>query len=264
VQKKQLQKRPAYVLESVDNALRLLQILRDEGRLQVKDAAGELGVAPSTAHRLLSMLVYRGFAVQDESRGYQPGPGVGSAPAGADWVRQLRDIALPHLELLSELLDETVNLMIRAGTKVRFLVSVEAHNLLRIGDRQGTVLPARQASGGKALLAELPEPGLRRLYRTTGSELAGEMLGDDQYTELLDELDLVRRNGYALNIEQTEEGVTALGIVLVAARPRAMAAFSVATPRSRFRRLLEGHLLKVLFATRADIEHDLRAAEVGD
>ena len=58
--------RPTYVLESVDNALRLQQMLRDGGALRLKDAARELDIAASTAHRLLAMLVYRGFAVQDE------------------------------------------------------------------------------------------------------------------------------------------------------------------------------------------------------
>lgn len=35
--------RPSYALESVDNALRLLQMLRDVGALRLKDAAEELG-----------------------------------------------------------------------------------------------------------------------------------------------------------------------------------------------------------------------------
>jgi len=58
--RKPVQKRPTYSIEAVDNALQLLQLLRDGGTLRLKDAAEELGVAPSTAHRLLAMLVYRG------------------------------------------------------------------------------------------------------------------------------------------------------------------------------------------------------------
>ena len=76
--------RPAYLLESVDNALRLLQMLRDVGAVRLNQAATELGIARSTAHRLLAMLVYRGFAVQDEKRTYHPGPAMGAArPTGA-------------------------------------------------------------------------------------------------------------------------------------------------------------------------------------
>ncbi|WCI07745.1 helix-turn-helix domain-containing protein [Arthrobacter sp. OVS8] len=39
-------------------------------------------MAPSTAHRLLAMLVYRGFAVQDENRRYVPGPAMGVGRPG--------------------------------------------------------------------------------------------------------------------------------------------------------------------------------------
>jgi IclR family transcriptional regulator, acetate operon repressor len=256
VQKNQLQKRPAYLVTSVDNALRLLQLLRDEGRLQLTDAARELGVAPSTAHRLLSVLVYRGFAMQDEHHAYLPGPGMGNGPAGLSWARQLRDLAVPHLELLSERLDETVNLMVRAGTRVRFLLSIEASNVLRVGDRQGTVLPARLASGGKALLAELDETTLRRLYRGGGAEL----LGESDFGLLLDELALVRRTGYALNIEATETGIAAVGMVVIARRPSTMAAFSVSTPRARFRDLLENRSIELMFEVRRELEQDLQAA----
>jgi len=74
VQKKRTIEKPTYMLESVDNALRLLQMLRDVGGLRLKDAAEELGIAPSTAHRLLAMLVYRAFAVRTADRRYVAGP----------------------------------------------------------------------------------------------------------------------------------------------------------------------------------------------
>src|SRR6476620_1171204 len=124
--RKPVQKRPTYSIEAVDNALQLLQLLRDGGALRLKDAAAELGVAPSTAHRLLAMLVYRGFAVQDETRRYVPGPAMGVGPAGLSWTRLLRDISRPHMELLCARTNETVNLMIRVGTDVCFLNTVES------------------------------------------------------------------------------------------------------------------------------------------
>ena len=40
-----MQKRPTYSIEAVDNALQLLQLLRDGGALRLKDAAEDLAVA---------------------------------------------------------------------------------------------------------------------------------------------------------------------------------------------------------------------------
>lgn len=118
-------KQPAYPIESVDKALALLELLRDFGTLRLSDVAVELRVSRSTAHRLLAMLVYRGFAEQDASRRYIPGPALGAAPAGMSWTAELRRRVLPQLQQLSGQLDETVNLMVRAGTQVRFLATVQ-------------------------------------------------------------------------------------------------------------------------------------------
>jgi len=65
---------PAYAITSVDNALRLVTVLQLEGTLTVTEAAERLGVARSTAHRLLGMLCYRDFATQGADRAYHPGP----------------------------------------------------------------------------------------------------------------------------------------------------------------------------------------------
>ena len=53
---------------SVDHALLPRDDAAGGGALTVTEAAERLGVARSTAHRLLSMLLYRDFAVQDEDR----------------------------------------------------------------------------------------------------------------------------------------------------------------------------------------------------
>ena len=230
-----MRNRPAYALSSVDNALRLLQLLRDQGFLRLKDAATQLEVAPSTAHRLMSMLVYRGFALQDESRCYLPGPSMGVGPAGLDWTRVLRDIAQNHLELLSNSTGETVSLMVRVGTQVRFLSSVESGQLLKVGSRQGTVLPAHRTSGGKAMLAELEPAIFEELYRTDRALDPDSALTDTEFHRLTRELRTVRRLGYAVNKQETEEAVVAYGVCVHDPAGRPLGAVSVSLPVSRDR-----------------------------
>lgn len=259
MQNSPLQKKPTYSIEAVDNALQLLQLLRDGGSLRLKDAASELGVAPSTAHRLLAMLVYRGFAVQDESRRYVPGPAMGAGPAGVSWTRLLRELARPHMELLCSRVNESVNLMIRVGTKVRFLDTVESTNALRVGDRQGTVLPANRASGGKAMLAELEPAMLEQLFRSQNAEIGGDGIPDDEFPAFLRELDTIRSNGFAANFEGTEEGISALGMALHNRKGDVVGAISVATPVARFRKLFDAGLVGVMLETRRQLEIDIAA-----
>lgn len=256
---KPAQKRPTYSIEAVDNALVLLQLLRDGGALRLKDAAAELGVAPSTAHRLLAMLVYRGFAVQDETRRYVPGPAMGVGPAGLSWTRLLRTIAHPHMELLCGRVNETVNLMVRVGTKVRFLATVEGNNVLRVGDRQGTVMPANRTSGGKAMLAELELPMLEQLFRSNNADIGGDTIPDGEYPAFLRELETIRGNGFAANFEGTEDGVSALGIALHNISGDVVGALSVATPATRFRSVFDAGLVPALRETCRQLEIDIAA-----
>jgi IclR family transcriptional regulator, acetate operon repressor len=254
------QKKPMYPIEAVDNALRLLQLLRDGGKLRLKEAAAELGVAPSTAHRLLAMLVYRGFAVQDESKSYVPGVAIGVGPAGLGWTRMLRTVAHPHMEILSAGINETVNLMVRVGTKVRFLSTVEGTNTLRVGDRQGSVMPASKASGGKAILAELDPDMVRKLFTSSSAEVGGDSIPESDYPAFTKELQLIRKNGFAANFEGTEEGISALGMALHDGTRRVIGAFSVATPVARFRPLFDAGLVQRMSETRRQLEIDIAAA----
>ena len=229
-----MKNKPPYALDSVDNALRLVQMLRDTGRVRVTEAARELGCARSTAHRLLAMLVYRDFAVQDDDRGYLPGPALSAPRAAGRPAQVLRRVLTPHMERLCDQVGETVNLVIRVGTQIRFLTTVESPQVLHVGDRRGTILPAHQASGGKALLAELPPAELAELY-APGADGA-DTLPAAAYARLRRELARIRRQRYALNMEETETGVCAVGTCLYGAADRPVAALSIAVPTARFAR----------------------------
>jgi len=66
---------PAYPIASVDRALRLLLLVGRRSSVRLSEASEALGVAPSTAHRLLAMLAFHGFVRHDGDRhGYVAGP----------------------------------------------------------------------------------------------------------------------------------------------------------------------------------------------
>jgi DNA-binding IclR family transcriptional regulator len=225
--------KPPYAIESVDNALRILQMLRDSGQVRVSDVAAELGIARSTAHRLLAMLVYRDFAVQADDRSYRPGPAVSAEPLRAEPAQRLRQVMRPHMEALCVKLAETINLVVRLGTQSRFLHTVESAQVLRVGDRQGAILPAWKTSGGKALLAELTDAQLTALLRgANGRPPEGMTVAERRL--LVNELRLVRDRGYAENIEQSESGVCAIGVCVRDKAGDPVAALSVSAPSVRY------------------------------
>jgi len=244
--------KPAYGIESVDHALHLATILQQEGPLRLSEAAERLGVARSTAHRLLAMLVYRDFAEQDEDRRYVAGP-VLRKPTVAEPVADLRRIALPHLENLTERTRESSNLIVVLGDQARFVATAECDQVLRVGDREGRMLPAHLASGGRAVLAMLDAESIRNLYGHAESEV-------DDVESLVRDLRRVRRQGFALNDQRTEVGLTAIGCGIAGSAGAVPAGLSLAMPTARFRRDRLPEWVGHLTATAENIARDLEDA----
>jgi IclR family transcriptional regulator, acetate operon repressor len=220
--------RPAHPISSVDNALRLLVILRDREEIRVSEASAELGVARSTAHRLLAMLHSHGLVEQSPNRAYRVGPVL--AEIGLSALRHLdvRAHIRPFLEQLVAELGETAHFVVREGRNCRFAESVECTHALRTTARVGIAYPAHTTSGGKALLAELDDEQLRELYPV--ERLDGHFGTRDA---LFAELDEVRRLGYARFRGETGNGISAVGIVLRTSSGRVAGALTVSAPAPR-------------------------------
>ena len=247
-----MKNKPAYGIDSVDHALHLATILQQEGPLRVADAAERLGVARSTAHRLLAMLIYRDFAEQDGNRRYIAGP-VLRRPATPEPVAEVRRIALPHLQALTERTSETTNLVVVIGDQARFVVTVECGQVLRVGDREGRMLPAHLASGGRAVLAGRSDADVRDLYAVADSPVADPAM-------LLGELRRIRRQGFAINDQGTEIGVTAIGCAVPVPPGTVPAAISIAMPTVRYRRELLTGWVQNLSTTADRIARELKLA----
>ncbi|MGY1813985.1 IclR family transcriptional regulator [Blastococcus sp. SYSU D00820] len=252
---KPLKTPPTYAIASVDHALRLAAVLQLEGELTVSAAAARLGVARSTAHRLLSMLVYRDFAVQDENRVYRAGPVLELAAHSRSRASRLRSAALPHLQRLVALLDESANLAVRTGETVRFIASVESGRSLRVGSREGMVFPAHRTTGGLLMLAELPDDELADL-------LAEERYADRPHERpdpvaLRADLARVRRTGFAVNDGRSERGVVAVGVPVRGEAGETVAALSVSMPSVRYDAAGLPGLVATLRAAAAAVEADL-------
>lgn len=246
---------PPHVVTSVDNALRIAAMLQLEGALTVTEVAGRLGVAPSTAHRLLATLVYRDFAVQDASRAYRVGPVFELAARSQTGASRLRAAALPHLRRLVDMLGESANLAIRTGDTTRFIASVESPQALRVGTREGMVFPAHLTTAGVLLLAELPVEEVEALYAT--ERYADRVHDLPNLAALRHDLAQVRRNGFALNQGRSERGVVAIGVLVRGAAGEPVACTSVAMPSVRFEKDQLPTLVGTLRATARALERDL-------
>ncbi len=141
-------------LKSVGSALDVLECFATDGELGVSDIARRLGVAKSTAHRLLQTLVSRGFVEQDSSSGlYRLGIHVYELGQLAQARNELRHAALPTLRVVAQSTGLTVNFSVPEGADVVFIERLENTDGVRILGHFGRRLPAHCTSSGKVLAA---------------------------------------------------------------------------------------------------------------
>lgn len=234
----------------------LLSLLAERSSLSVTEAAAELGVAPSTAHRLLTTMAGRGYVLQGARRLYHPGPALLVAGAAARSVSSLTTRLRPLLKALHDDIGETVHLQVLVGADAQFADGIEGRQTLRVGLRTGARIPAYCTSGGKAMLAALPDAAVAALHSGGLPPWPYQRLHtlDDLTTELA----AVRERGYGINRDESEVGVVAMGVAIAVEADDPVAALSVAVPSPRFDETRAPRLAQRLLAARDEAVRLLR------
>ncbi len=139
---------------------------------------------------------------------------------------------------------ESANLVVLTGLDVRFIATLECDRVLRVGDRAGQLLPAHLTSGGKAIMASLPEAEMDQF-----NELDPPVLARFRHDVLA-----ARQAGYASNHQDTEKGLSAIGVALTPLPGGLRAAIALAMPTARYRRSMLTNYVDCLNDTAHQIE----------
>lgn len=224
---------PAYPIQSVDHALQLLDLFAERRRLTISAIASELGVAPSTASRLVAMLQARGYVSRErDSRAYVVGTKLRDIGLAAVRKLDIRPQVRPYLEALSAETGETVQIGILQGQTVVFLDCVEGWHSLRVTSRVGELLPAHSLATGKALLAEMTPQDFLDLYPR---EKLGTVTRKTITTRatLQRELVLVAKRGYATSFGESFDDIATVAVSIRDVVGRVRCGLSIAAPASR-------------------------------
>jgi DNA-binding IclR family transcriptional regulator len=177
-------------------------------------------------------LAHEGFVQQERnSRAYRPGPALLEFSFSSAGVQEMRQVARPLMEELSQTLNETVQLLVLEGRSARFVESVECDRPVRVTGRTGALLPAHATAGGKVLLAALEEQEIRTLF-SSGLARMTEQTNTNMKT-FIEELGDIARQGYALNLGESLEGLHAAAVWVANPAGRVMASLAVSVPADR-------------------------------
>jgi DNA-binding IclR family transcriptional regulator len=218
-------------VQSVERTLDILEALAEMGEVGVAQLSSHVGLHASTVHRLLATLISRGYVRQNIETGrYLLGLKLLDVARAVRDHLDMRMEALPILRNLMKKSGETANLGVRDR---RHLVYIEQASspgrLLRMFVQVGGRAPLHSTASGKILLAHIPASELQELL--SGYTLypnASRTIVDRSV--LLAELDEVRRQGYATDYGEQEEGVNCIAGPVRDHTGRVVAAISISGP----------------------------------
>ena len=231
------QDRSASYSQSLERGLAILSAFRSgQPLLGVSELARGVGLSRSTAHRYIATLASLGYLQQDPStRKYRLGPRVLDLGFSAINSMDLREVAAPHLQALSDETGHTVNMAVLDGPDI---VYIERCRTARQGQREidlnlhvGSRLPAYCTSLGKVLLANLADDKLRETLK----QVQFTQRGPNTLTareELLRELERVRASDLAVNNEELAYGLRSIAVPVWGSGGKVVAAIYVAVHRS--------------------------------
>ena len=214
-------------LKSVGSALDVLECFATDGELGVSDIARRLGVAKSTAHRLLQTLVSRGFVEQDQQTGhYRLGIHIYELGQLAQARNELRHAALPTLRSVARSTGLTVNFSVPDGADVVFVERLENTDGVRILGHFGRRLPAHCTSSGKVIAAFNPSVFQARLAAGFPPRLSNTVRTPEDWTAAVAK---ARNQGYADSHGESFDGASSVAVPVLVNK-NAVASVSVFGP----------------------------------
>ncbi len=222
------------LIGSVDKAINILKFLA-----QQKDGATLMQVSKefswphSTVHHILATLKYHGFVQQiPPGRKYYLGMTLFELGQRVLEHFNLVELSMPYLRELTEETKETANLAILDGLDVVNVAQVPSKYVMKALSRVGDRVPAHCTALGKCLLSDKTDEEIKGLFNGVQlTRLTPRSIGS--MDELIEHVEGVRVNGYALDEEERELNVFCVAAPIRMNSERVMAAVSVSGPSPR-------------------------------
>jgi IclR family transcriptional regulator, acetate operon repressor len=227
---------PGDFLSTVQRGLRALEVIASEEGLPTKEVARRLGLPPSTAYHLVGTLLHEGYVWRLRDGGLI----LGDRLAGLLNHLEHRPNPFPDLQpILEDLASACGDVAVvgrLVGNQALITSAAMAPGATHADHiRAGARGPVHTMSLGKVLVAVMPPDAALTTLRNWHLEQLTEHTITDAH-RFIDELEVARGRGYALDVEEGETGLccVAAPIATPPDRPRAAIAVAVETERLRY------------------------------
>ena len=223
----------ASLSQTVLKALDILEcIALAEQPLSAAEVAKLCNLSRPTAYRLICTLATRGYVAQDDATHYRLGTQALSLSQNVLDSLDLPELARSYLRQLSDITNETTYLSMLDNNEILYLGKAESSQSLRTNTKIGSRNMLHCTSMGKAILAFLPESDQVSLVERL------ELIGNTNKTitdraALIEHLATVRAQKFAIDNEESEDGIRCVGAPIFDRSGHVFAAISVSGPAYR-------------------------------
>lgn len=242
--------------QSLKKTAQIFQILMERSEpLGVSDFSRILGMPKSTVSRFLSTMESLGFVRREKNNGkFFLGLKLFELGCKAIEDMGLREIAIPQMEKLRDVIDENVLLTVLEDTQITYLDKIESRQAVIIQTNVGGTAPAYCVSSGKAMLAYDAER-LEKVIAQGLKSFTPHTIVDPE--ALRRECAKIREQGYAFNRGEFRKDVTGIGAPIFNAKGEVIGAISTATPASRMNKKRWLDHIKAVTETSSSISRQL-------
>lgn len=221
--------------QTVDKALRILDALaKAEGPQGINMLVETLSFNKSTIYRLLRALMGHGFVTQNpQTSKYDLGFKVLELSHSLLKRKGVRGMARPLMEKLAQETSETVGLAILDGNEIVYLDQVDGGEVIRLEFQLGSRWPLHATAAGKACLAYMLSEQVENIFKKIELRAYTQHTSTDP-EKLLNELKLVKRNGYAYNKGEFQRNIKAFGAPILNVDIKPIGAVVLAMPQERY------------------------------
>jgi DNA-binding IclR family transcriptional regulator len=195
-------------INSIDRAVKVIEMLSEHPRgLKLTEISRMLDINPSSAHHLLNTLLPYDYIAQDsDTKKYLLGFRFLEISRRIMDNMDIRKVARKYLEALRRETREAVHLVVLRGNKVVYIDKIDNPGGLSLATYIGFATDPHAAAGGKVLLAGLSANNVKEIYQNRMLKNYGKRTITN-LPMLLEELETVRKQGYAIDDEEYYEGV---------------------------------------------------------
>ncbi|WP_378956524.1 IclR family transcriptional regulator [Pelosinus sp. sgz500959] len=223
-------------VQSLHRAFDILEVIGNSGApISIKKITEETGLPKSTVYRLLNNLENRNYAFCDENGNYRLGYQLLMMSQWAEKDFEIKHIAKSYLESLNQFTKETVHLAILQKNRVLYVDTVESPHASRLVAKLGTTNSVHCTALGKALLLKHTDASILNILEAEGMDRRTEHTLVKPL-EYLQEMEEVRKLGYALDKQESEMEGRCIGAPIYDNGGKIVAAISISGLATRFSR----------------------------